>query len=118
MTSKAPALAGQWNLSEWVVNRTNGRRCEANGVLRLNQAGSAVVGRANAGDTCSNRDDDAPIAQGRMDGRNVAFTTGDCDYRGTVMGEPAAEIVGNVRCRVKVGSGEQVLAGTWRASRP
>ena len=117
MTSKAPALAGQWNLSEWVVNRTNGRRCEANGVLSLKQAGSEVVGRADAEDPCSNREDDAAIAQGRMDGRNVAFTSGDCDYRGTVVGEPAVQMQGNVRCRVKTRSGEQVLSGAWRASR-
>jgi hypothetical protein len=115
--SKMPALAGQWDLSESVINRTNGRRCETTGVLDLKQAGSAVMGRADADDSCSQRGEDVVIAQGRMDGRSVAFTTRDCDYRGTVRGEPAVEIVGSVHCRVKGASGEQVLAGTWRASR-
>jgi hypothetical protein len=114
---RLPAVGGRWALSEWLVNRTSGRRCAGEGVLSLMQAGVSVGGRALGEERCSDHPSDARITEGSVKGRKIVFSSGECDYNGTVVGLPAVEMLGNVRCRVQGGSGDQLLTGTWRAAR-
>jgi len=116
-SSKLPAVGGLWTLSEWLVNKTSGRRCAGEGVLSLRQLGVSLGGRARGEDPCSERPTEARISEGSVEGRTIAFSSGECEYSGTVVGQPAMEMLGNVRCRVRGGAGEQLLTGTWRAAK-
>jgi hypothetical protein len=119
----AADVSGSWQFRSAFGNETVLANCQAAGEVFIQQSGSNFTGQVNGGQgVCTSSVTFVPtvpggsIAGGRIDGSNVSYTNGPCDYTGVIAGN-ARRMSGGMECALTVGEAEHAFTGTWEMTR-
>src|SRR6185437_3313033 len=118
-------LQGVWNYSSTISSGSAQISCNESGTVSVNQNGSNFTGTSDAtagtctdsfGDTTDNTGI-ATVSGGQVNGTNVSFQAGGCQFVGTVSGDPANSLTGTETCTQAFSGTNYVFTGPFQASR-
>lgn len=117
------SISGVWTYGETLNDQVHGISCNDEGTLNLGQSGSTFTGSFSQTGTCTgpggsvDNSGSGSISGGQISGNNVSFRSPDCQYQGTLSGNPPNGVTGSVSCSVQDGGETFNFTGNWQASR-
>lgn len=114
--------AEAWSYRETLAVVTGGLECENSGTYWFILGSTPAAGRSRQTGTCIVRgkpmenNGGGDLSDVRLDGDRLTFTSGNCEYEGTVS-FTAGRMEGTVECFIMSGQTRFDVRGTWEATR-
>jgi hypothetical protein len=114
LTGPGNVLSGVWAYNDAVGSASYGTYCASSGTLTVEQSGDNFTGTVNATPDCN---DGSSITGGQINGSEVSFQIGACQFTGRVSGSPPSSMRGTKSCPARSGGTRYLVSGPWAASR-